>query len=102
MGRGVLLDDLHGAGEAHRHRSQLDLDLGPDGVRPGLLEHGASVDARHQALEVEDRRVALVDRPCRGERMVQLYSHGAFSSSIVEWVISIASPPADRTLSKPL
>ena len=78
---GVLLDDLHRAGERHRHRAHLDLDLGLDGVGAGPLDHAAALDARHDALEVEDRGVAVVDRPRGRERMVQLYGHAHRPSS---------------------
>ena len=75
VGGGVLLDDLHGAGEGQGHRSHLDLDLGPDGVRRGRLEHAAALDAGDDALEVEDRRVALVERLRRGEGVVEVDGH---------------------------
>ena len=42
---------------------------------PVRLEHTATLDARHHALEVEDRRVALVRRLAGGEWMLQDHGH---------------------------
>ena len=62
MRGGILLGDLERAGERQRHGAHLDLDLGLERLRPGPLEHGRALDARDDALEVEDGRVAVVER----------------------------------------
>ena len=62
MGRGVLLDDLDRAGNF--------IDIAPirimisafTDVAARRLEHAAALDGGHDALEVGDRREALVDR----------------------------------------
>ena len=79
MGGRVLLDDLDGARERHRHRAHLHLDLGLDRVGTGRLEHRSALDARHHALEVGDGGEAVVDRPRRRERVLELYCHAASS-----------------------
>ena len=75
MGVGVLLDDLDGADHLHRHRAHPHDDLGLDRVRARRLEHAATLDGRHDALEVRDRREALVDRLLRREGVLQLGGH---------------------------
>ena len=99
MGVGVLLDDLDGARELHRHRAHLDLDLGLDRCRAGRLDDAAALDARHDALEVEDRREALVDRPRGRERVIELNGHGRFSSEASDdYRLRGCSPPGTHQL----
>ena len=48
---------------------------------PVVSSTAAALDARHDALEVGDRGEALVDRPRRRERVVELYCHGVLLES---------------------
>jgi len=69
----VLLDDLCRSRVVHRHRPELDLDLGFDGLVACLLQDRRSWHARNHSLEVDHRAPDLVDGFLHGERIVELH-----------------------------
>ena len=92
----LLLDDLHGAGELHRHRAHPHHDLRLDRVRARPLDDPAPLDARHESLEVEDRVPGLVDGLPGREWMVEL-NQVVCSSMFVDLVSrGCRSRPTDR------
>src|SRR3954453_18254512 len=97
---GVLLDDFQRAGVGQSHRAHLHLDLRLDRLGPGALDHAPALNARHDPLEVEQCRVALVDRLRTGEGMVELDGHRK-DYRVRAWPRTRSGPRAERSTCAP-